>query len=62
MMIFFNGKSKEVRDKIRLQDFIKDLNLGKRKLVILLNDEIEKGDRELLQNDRIDIISFIGGG
>ena len=64
--IKINGKINKIDDKTKLSDLIKNLKLPLKKVAIELNREIV--DKKnlykiyLKDNDKIEIVHFIGGG
>ena len=64
--IKINGKLNKINDKTKLSDLIKNLKVPLKKVAIELNREIV--DKKnlykiyLKDNDKIEIVHFIGGG
>lgn len=61
-----NGKSMDIENNITVEDLISKLNLNKDKLVVEVNLSIVYKDNystfHLNENDKVEIISFVGGG
>ncbi len=61
-----NGKVKKVSNNSKLSDLLKNLNIPLKKVAIELNQEIIDKKRsiniKLKENDKIEIVHFIGGG
>ena len=61
-----NGKIRSISEKYKLSDLIKLLKIPMKKVAIELNEEIidkKKVNKiKLKQNDKIEIVHFIGGG
>ena len=61
-----NGKIRSISETYKLSDLIKDLKIPMKKVAIELNEEIidkKKVNKiKLKQNDKIEIVHFIGGG
>ena len=61
-----NGKVKTVLNNSKLSDLLKNLNIPLKKVAIELNQEIIDKKRsnniKLKNNDKIEIVHFIGGG
>ena len=61
-----NGKFKTVLNNSKLSDLLKNLNIPIKKVAIELNEEIIDKKNinkiKLKQNDKIEIVHFIGGG
>ena len=61
-----NGKNRSISETYKLSDLIKDLKIPMKKVAIELNEEIiDKkivNKIKLKQNDKIEIVHFIGGG
>ena len=64
--IKINGKINTIFDKLTLYELVNDLKIPKKKGEIELNQEIiEKNKLEkirLKNNDKIEVVHFIGGG
>ena len=64
--IKINGKSNIIHDKTKLSVLIKNLKIPLRKVAIELNKEIIDKKRlnkiYLKENDKVEIVHFIGGG
>ena len=64
--IKINGKINKIDDKTKLSDLVKNLKVPLKKVAIELNREIV--DKKnlykiyLKENDKIEIVHFIGGG
>ena len=61
-----NGKFKTVLNNSKLSDLLNNLNIPIKKVAIELNEEIidkkNVNKIKLKQNDKIEIVHFIGGG
>ncbi len=61
-----NGKIKSISETYKLSDLIKYLKIPMKKVAIELNEEIIDKKNinkiKLKQNDKIEIVHFIGGG
>ena len=61
-----NGKIRSISETYKLSDLIKHLKIPKKKVAIELNEEIidkkNVNKIKLKQNDKIEIVHFIGGG
>ena len=61
-----NGKSSIIEDNLSLFNYIKKLKVPLKKVAIELNQEIMNKNRlskiKLKNNDKIEIVHFIGGG
>ena len=64
--IKINGSFKIVKDNTNLSDLLKTLKIPLKKVAIELNQEIldkKKLNKQILKNnDKIEIVHFIGGG
>ena len=64
--IKLNGKSIKIQDKITLLNLIKKLKVPIKKVAIELNQSIVNKNSlskiNIKQNDKIEIVHFIGGG
>ena len=64
--IKINGKINKIDDKTKLSDLVKNLKVPLKKVAIELNREIvdKKNLKKinLKNNDKIEIVHFIGGG
>jgi sulfur carrier protein len=65
-MITLNGKPKTLPEKTTLAEFIKKLGYENQRIAVEINEEIipkSQHNEYIIQiNDRIEIISAIGGG
>ena len=61
-----NGKIRSISETYKLSDLIKRLKIPMKKVAIELNEEIIDKKNinkiKLKQNDKIEIVHFIGGG
>ena len=66
MKVFVNGELREVDSEIALAELIKELDLPAARIAIELNREVvrrsEWGSTILKDEDRIEIVHFVGGG
>ncbi len=66
MHIQVNGESRQVREEINVTELLQDLQLNVERVAVEINLEIlDRRDfeaRRLQEGDRIEIMSFIGGG
>ena len=64
--IKINGKLNKIYDKTKLSDLVKNLKVPLKKVAIELNQEIVDKKNlnkiNLKDNDKIEIVHFIGGG
>ena len=64
--IKINGKLSTIKDKATLYSLVKKLKVPLKKVAIELNQEIVNKNRikniKLKNNDKIEIVHFIGGG
>jgi len=64
--IKLNGKNKKIEENYKILKLLTDLNIPLNKVAIELNQEIldkkKLGKIYLKNNDRIEIVHFIGGG
>ena len=64
--IKLNGKNKKIEENYKISKLLTDLNIPLNKVAIELNQEIldkkRLGKIYLKNNDRIEIVHFIGGG
>ena len=64
--IKINGKINKIDDKTKLSDLVKNLKVPLKKVAIELNREIVNKKNlnkiNLKDNDKIEIVHFIGGG
>jgi thiamine biosynthesis protein ThiS len=61
-----NGKFKSILENYKISDLVKDLKIPLKKVAIELNQEIIDKKKiskiSLKENDKIEIVHFIGGG
>ena len=66
MTIFVNGEKKEIRGEINLAGLLRHFSLPLRRIAIELNQQVvRRKDWERIEvndEDRIEIVHFVGGG
>ena len=66
MRVYINGESREVQGNPSLADLITQLDLPAARIAVELNREVvrrgEWGETMLHDDDRIEIVHFVGGG
>ncbi len=66
MQIQVNGEQRDCRSGLTVGDLLRELDLKQERVAVELNLEIlERSDfdrRNLKEGDRVEILSFIGGG
>ena len=66
MNIFINGKVSEVKKNINIQDILRMNNISDENIVVEINrtiiSKIYWGDTRIQENDKIEIITAVGGG
>ena len=66
MRLLLNGEERDVADVVTIADLVAALGLDARKVAVERNLEIAPrstyGDTALADGDRIEIVTFIGGG
>ena len=66
MRVYINGESREVQGNPSLADLITHLDLPAARIAVELNREVvrrsEWGETMLHDDDRIEIVHFVGGG
>ncbi|MBO9546824.1 sulfur carrier protein ThiS [Caulobacter sp.] len=66
MRLLLNGEERDVADVVTIADLVAVLGLDARKVAVERNLEIAPrstyGDTALAEGDRIEIVTFIGGG
>ena len=64
--IIVNGKISRIKDDLQLSSYIKKLKIPIKKVAVELNEEIIDKNKlskiKLKNNDKIEIVHFIGGG
>jgi thiamine biosynthesis protein ThiS len=66
MQVIINGENKEVRENITLSDLISELQISAKRIAVEVNEKVvRRQDWEITQlkeNDKIEIVHFVGGG
>jgi len=66
MNITLNGENREIKEGETLASLVKKLHPKKQRIAVLLNDELIPTDKReghiLKQGDRVEILTFAGGG
>lgn len=63
--MIINGDKKDYLPGITIKELIEKLNLSENKIVVEVDGEIihrENYSKELNENSRVEIVSFVGGG
>lgn len=64
--IIINGESRQVASPISLRDLLQSLDLKEDRVAIELNRQIVRRERwaetQLQNQDRLEIVQFVGGG
>lgn len=66
MNIFINGKVSEVKKNINIQDILRMNNISDENIVVEINrtiiSKMHWDDTRIEENDKIEIITAVGGG
>jgi thiamine biosynthesis protein ThiS len=66
LRVYINGESREIQGNPSLAELIDQLDLPVARIAVELNREVvrrsEWGNRTLHDEDRIEIVHFVGGG
>ena len=66
MQLHVNGERREVPDDLSVEELIRHLNLAPERVAIELNRSVvrraEWAATTLSENDRVEIVHFVGGG
>ncbi len=65
MNIIINGENKNFKEKLIILELLKELGLSDKPVVVELNKKIITKDnynKELFPNDKLEIVTFVGGG
>lgn len=66
MKVFINGENKEFTNEINLSQLLKTLDLPTERIAIELNKDVVRKkdwqDTKVSDQDKIEIIHFVGGG
>lgn len=66
LRIKVNGEGREVRDRVTLNDLVGELSLPPARIAIELNQQVVRRDKwpdtKLSEDDRVEIVHFVGGG
>ncbi|HSE32515.1 MAG TPA: sulfur carrier protein ThiS [Pyrinomonadaceae bacterium] len=66
MRVYLNGDSKDIAESSTLLDLVKELDLPSTRIAIELNRNVVRRrvweETRLNENDRIEIVHFVGGG
>ena len=64
--IKLNGKTKIIKENYKIFNFLKDIKIPLKKVAVELNQKIldkkKLGKIKIKNNDKIEIVHFIGGG
>lgn len=66
MTVYVNGKSEQIPDGATVAALLEHLKLGQKRVAVEANKElVTRGEwpaRVLSEGDRVEIVSFVGGG
>ena len=66
MRVYLNGESKEVSESLTLADLVNELELPAQRIAVELNRTVirrsEWVNTKITDDDRIEIVHFVGGG
>lgn len=66
MNIMLNGEKREIEAGQTLAGLVKMINPNKQRIAVLLNDELIPADKQagqiLKEGDRVEMLTFAGGG
>lgn len=66
MKIVINGKIEECRNNISIDEWVKEKGYCKDRIAIEVNEEIipklQYSEYRLVENDKLEVVSFVGGG
>ncbi len=66
MKINLNGKNKNILDKTTVFSLLKEENINAEVVAVVLNEEVlnrkDYEKIELRENDKLEVVSFVGGG
>ena len=66
MKIILNGEEKEVKEGITVQELIKELGIKAPNYAVAVGMEVvpksEYGSYRLKEGDKVEIVTFVGGG
>lgn len=66
MKVILNGKEKEIKENEAISDMLKELNIKEKMVAVEINlkiiDKKEFKNVFIKENDKIEIVHFMGGG
>lgn len=66
MRIWFNGEPHDTADQVTVAEFLKELALPPQRVAVEINLEVvprsQHSERHLAPNDRLEIVTLVGGG
>lgn len=66
MKIWLNGEPREVAEQITVADFLRELNLPPQRVAVEVNLELvpraRHQDHRLAPDDRLEVVTLVGGG
>lgn len=66
MKVILNGKEKEIKENETISDMLKELNIKEKMVAVEINlkiiDKKEFKNVFIKENDKIEIVHFMGGG
>ena len=66
MLVQINGESRELADRSRLSDLVRELSLEPARIAVEVNQKVIRREQwaemPLGEGDRIEIVHFVGGG
>lgn len=66
MRVKINGQDMDVRDEITVRELLKELKIEDKTMAVAINLQVVKKEdwdsRKIKENDRVEFLTFVGGG
>ncbi len=66
MRVKINGQDMDVRDEITVRELLRELKIEDKTMAVAINLQVVKKEdwdsRKIKENDRVEFLTFVGGG
>ncbi len=66
MRVKINGQDMDIRDEITVRELLRELKIEDKTMAVAINLQVVKKEdwdsRKIKENDRVEFLTFVGGG